>query len=173
MLESINEVLENQILDEVRGSAAFSLMFDETTDISCTEQMVIHARYIDAAGEVSVKFLKILDALQVEPTDMNEIDYCIITLDARTISGRVTDFIEENDLKYEKLSGIGTDGAPVMTGKTNGAVKRIIGRQCEKQKDILMPQKPVRMVVGQHCSAHKLNLVAKHAANDFPVITNF
>ena len=104
---------------------------------------------------------------------MNELDDCVITLNANKIAEKVTDYIEQNNLEYQKLCGIGTDGAPVMTGKTNGAVKQIIDRQCDKQQDVHFPQKPIAMAIGQHCSVHKLNLVARHAANVFPVITNF
>ena len=159
--------------DNTKLTDAFSLMFDETTDISCIEQMVIHERYINSTGDVCVKYMKILDALEIGSTDMNELDDCVITLNANKIAEKVTDYIEQNNLEYQTLCGIGTDGAPVMTGKTNGAVKQIIDRQCDKQQDVHFPQKPIAMAIGQHCSAHKLNLVARHAANVFPVITNF
>ena len=99
----------------------------------------------------------------------NELDERVITLNATTISKKVTDFIEENSLEYSKLSGIGTDGATVMTGRENGAVKKIIDHQVEKQKDIRIPLK----AVGQHCAAHKLNLAASQAGNVFPEIVKF
>ena len=60
-----------------------------------------------------------------------------------------------------------------MTGRLNGAVKKIIDRQCEKQKDTNDPHKPVALAIGQYCAAHKLNLAAKQAGTNFPVIQKF
>ena len=175
----------------MKASETYSLMFDKTTDCATIEQMVIHARYVKKNGELCVKYLKILDALDnkekpaaaaatdghdgnAESDDdivmeENELDERVVTLNATTISKKVTDFIEENSLEYSKLSGIGTEGASVMTGRENGAVKKIIDHQVEKQKDVRIPVK----AVGQHCAAHKLNLVASQAGIVFPEIVKF
>ena len=56
------EVTETDI-NEVKASETYSLMFDETTDCATIEQMVIHTRYMKKHGELCVKYLKILDAL--------------------------------------------------------------------------------------------------------------
>ena len=183
MLECISEVIENDILDNIRKSEGYSIMFDETTDVSVIEQLVIHSRYIDQNGDVQVKFLKILDALAKDDdtdtnvdndgTDMNELDIGIISLNADTIRRKVTNYIEDNDLPYSTLRGIGTDGAAVMTGKRNGAVKQIIERQKDKQVDTKDPNKLISQAVGAHCAAHKLSLAAKQAGNEFLVIQKF
>ena len=104
----------------MKASETYSLMFDETTDCATIEQMVIHARYMKKNGELCVKYLKILDALdnkekpavaaatdghdgngESESDDDiskedNELDERVITLNTTTISKKVTDFIEEN-----------------------------------------------------------------------------
>ena len=87
------------------------------------------------------------------------------------VANKVTDYVEENNLEYHKLTGIGTDGAAVMTGKVNGAVKIIIDRQTEKQKVEVSVM--VVKAIGHHCAVHKLNLAASHAGNAFPVIARF
>ena len=88
-LECINEVLEQEILSELKASKHFSLMFDETTDCSVIEQLVIHCRYITESGDVRVRYCKILDALAKDSrptgTDLDELDDHIITLNASTI----------------------------------------------------------------------------------------
>ena len=143
-------------------------MFDETTDVSTIEQMIIHARYMNENGEVTTKFMKILDCLESNDCecDANEIS-TTISLNADKISGLIVNFIEENDLSYEKLVGLGTDGAAVMVGKENGAVKKIVDRQISKQNA------NVCKALGQHCAAHKLNLAASKAGNYFPPIVRF
>ncbi|KAJ8043431.1 hypothetical protein HOLleu_10511 [Holothuria leucospilota] len=60
-----------------------------------------------------------------------------------------------------------------MTGKTNGAVKKIIDRQAHKQEDEKNPHKLINRAVGEHCAAHKLNLAAKQSGKDFPIIQRF
>ena len=64
MLLCLSELIEKRILTEIKESDSYSLMFDETTDISTIEQMVIHCRFIDGNGEVCIKYLKILDVLE-------------------------------------------------------------------------------------------------------------
>lgn len=66
MIFAISEVIEMRILKEVRESSHFALMLDETTDCTVTEQLVVHARYIDNAGELKSHFLKVIDTLQPE-----------------------------------------------------------------------------------------------------------
>ena len=207
MLICLSELIETNILKEIKKSDSYSLMFDETTDISVTEQMVIHSRFIDGNGDVCIKYLKILDALEFTKskdkqqqdgdsdtesandgdesdddvqtqTDMFELDtdaiqIPVISLNADTICGKVADYIESNDLKYENLRGLGTDGAAVMTGKRNGAVKQIIDRQQDKQKDKHKPSKLTNKAIGAHCAAHKLNLAAKQAGTEFPIVQRF
>ena len=145
-------------------------MFDETTDISTIEQMVIHARYVDENGKVVTKFLKILDCLdpQLDGYDGD----VTISLNAMQIADTVTNFIDEKQLPYDKLVGLGTDGAPVMVGSKNRAVKKIVEIQEAKQKEQRGCDNAVK-AVGQHCAAHKLNLAASKAGNEFPPIVRF
>ena len=42
-------------------------MFNETTDVSTVEQMVIHGRYVNGSGEVATRFLKIVDVTSRRP----------------------------------------------------------------------------------------------------------
>ena len=123
-LLALSDIVEMEILSELRQAKYYSLMFDETTDISTIEQMVIHARYVDENGKVVTKFLKILDCLDPQ-LDGNDGDVTI-SLNATQIADTVANFIDEKQLPYDKLVGLDTDGAPVMVGSKNGAVKKIV-----------------------------------------------
>ena len=101
MLYAMSDLIEDRILDDLKKSNFFALMFDETTDCSVIEQLVIRTRCIDS--------------------------------NATNIANQVKDFVMSKQLMFSKLVGIGTDGAPVMTGKHNGAVKQIIDFQKEAQ----------------------------------------
>lgn len=135
-------------------------MFDETTDVSTIEKMVIHTRYVDTQGEVVTMFLKILDCLEGG-------EKVALTLNAETIAGKVTSYMDDKELDYKKLVGLGTDGAAVMVGKQSGAVKKILDKEVSKQPGTDNPYR----ALGQHCAAHKLNLAASRAGNSFPQIS--
>ena len=164
MLYALSGTIEKEVLDELRQSESYALMFDETTDCSVTEQMVIHCRFLDSKGKLQVRFLKVIDALVSADKSNTE---SVVSLNADVISKCVTDYIEQNQLDYGKLRGIGTDGAAVMIGSKNGAVKKI----CEHQ---LNSQGPLKCeAVGQHCSAHRLNLAVSQAGDRVQVIKSF
>ena len=72
------------------------------------EQMVIHGRYINDNEQVTTKFLKVMDCLE---TENEEKESLLICLNSEKIAGKITGFIEKEKLPYEKLVGLGTDGA--------------------------------------------------------------
>ena len=168
-LQCMSEIIENDIIDKLRQSKHFSLLFDETTDCAVIEQMVIRGRFIDSDGTLHVKFLKVLDALKPEVEGDNT-DDGIISLNAQNISQRVKKFIENKELDYACLRGLGTDGAAVMTGRVNGAVKRIQNAQLAAQ---IGPVESKCEAIGSHCAAHKLNLAVSQAGDHIPYVKKF
>lgn len=69
---------------------------------------------------------------------------------------------------FSNLVGLGTDGASVMTGRLNGAVKKIVDFQLNAQS---APSKCE--AVGVHCAAHKLSLAASQAGDKVPYVKKF
>lgn len=88
MVYVMSDLVENQILDDLKKSKFFALMFDETTDCSIVEQLVIRTRFIAPDGNLQVGFLKLLDALK--PTECedeeNPTNEHIVSLNATNIS---------------------------------------------------------------------------------------
>ncbi len=77
----------------MKKSNHFSLMIDESTDCTVTEQLVLHGRYIDLeTGELKSHYLKVLDvlepAVQAVHTGSSESNPSI-SLSAETIANRV------------------------------------------------------------------------------------
>ena len=58
MIYIISEVIENNILNEMKNSNLFSIMLDESTDCSVIEQLPIHGRYISPTGKLKCHYLK-------------------------------------------------------------------------------------------------------------------
>ena len=119
MLYCISDVVESDIILELKQSQHFSIMFDETTDVSIIEKMVIPSCYLEDKGQLQVRYLKVLDALDGIP------ESSAITLSGKTIASQIIIYCESNNLDYCRMRGIGTDGASTMTGKVNGAIRLI------------------------------------------------
>ena len=130
MLYAMSEVLETKLINKLLEANHYSLLFDETTDCSVKEQMIVRARYV-VAGLISVKFLKI-----IEPLATTAGQDPVVTLSGKNIVQNVIDFMDSKNLSYSKLRGLGTDGAAVMTGRVNGAVQRITNKQLESRPEI-------------------------------------
>ncbi|KAM3838264.1 zinc finger protein 862-like [Diretmus argenteus] len=69
---------------------------------------------------------------------------------ANTIMTAIHDIIDQKGIPQDKIFGLGTDGAAVMTGRQNGVAKQL----CDT-----MP-----WLVTVHCAAHRLALVCKDAS---------
>ena len=60
MLCSIAHVIGKPILLEIRNSPTYTVMIDETTDLTVTSQMIMYIRYIDNKKKVSVNTINLL-----------------------------------------------------------------------------------------------------------------
>ena len=68
----MSEVVETKILNDLRASNHYALMFDETTDCTTIEQMVIRVLFVDPSGNFEVRFVKILDCLESDIVGSNK-----------------------------------------------------------------------------------------------------
>ena len=85
----------------MQASPFFSLLIDETTDVSILKQMIIYGRYI-CKGEAKIRFLGV-----VELPDGAAV----------TITDALLQFCGEMELNIQKqLCGLGSDGASVTLG---------------------------------------------------------
>ncbi|XP_025191589.1 uncharacterized protein LOC112591873 [Melanaphis sacchari] len=61
LLDSIGSVIKSQIVKNVQNSTVYSILFDETTDISCIEQLSLTLRYV-INNEIHEEFICFVDA---------------------------------------------------------------------------------------------------------------
>ena len=123
----------------------FSLIADETTDISSIEQLSVLLRYVHLAGQqVTTKELFIM---------MTDVD----DLTGAGLKQKLQTIIVDLGLNYNNLVGLGFDGAANMSGHLSGA-------QALFRNDL-----PHAFYV--HCFAHKLSLVLV-SSTKFPPIQN-
>ena len=161
MVSILSEVIENKILSCVNNSDHIAIMFDESTDCTVTEQLVIHCRYIEKdTGKLKSHFLKVIDALGPCESAEDEGDLPrAVSLNADTITAHIHKYLTDIKLDMKKVRGIGTDGASTMMGFRNGVVAQL---------------KRIRpSAIGVHCAAHRLNLASSQAGDAVPYVKKF
>lgn len=126
------EVLRTNLVIAANNSIGFSILADETADISGTEQLSIGVRFVDLECEKMIReeflgFIKLSD------------------MSASAISSSIINQCQKFGLNLDKLLGQGYDGCSTMAGKDNGVQAKIRN---------LYPK-----AAFVHCSSHRLNLV--------------
>ncbi|XP_067127424.1 52 kDa repressor of the inhibitor of the protein kinase-like [Centruroides vittatus] len=137
------DVLKEDIIKEVKEAEAYSVLADETADISGTEQLSIGLRYFhEKNNEVQEVFVGFVE---------------LKGLDAKSIAQTIDEFLTKEKLIPVKCVGLGFDGCSTMSGK-KGGVQAILRKKYTK-------------ALFFHCSSHKLNLVINDL-NALPEIRN-
>ena len=136
-------VLEDQLVDKIRSSGKFSLMFDESTDVSVHQNMIMYVRVLEA------------DVLgyTTPGTYFFGID-SLFKANAESIFDKVTEMLQVKGISLSNLCGVSTDGAAVMLGHKSGVVTRL--------------KSEVPGVLATHCIAHRLALSCCTGADAIP-----
>ena len=131
----INEMsadIESVVLDKIRISNKFALQLDESTDISGHAQLLANMCFFN---ENTIRENFLFCKTLPEKTTGEEIF-------------RVTSkYLEKGGLKWGNCTGVCTDGAVAMVGRTKGFVSRVK----DKNPDVIIT----------HCFLHREALVAR------------
>ncbi|UYV67142.1 hypothetical protein LAZ67_4004063 [Cordylochernes scorpioides] len=100
--------LNDQIKEKSSCFEAFSIACDESTDIGGVAQLAVFFRACDTDFNI---FEELLELVPMHGTTTGE-----------DIFNCVYDLLQKYNLPQSKLTSVATDGAPSMTGKTNGFV---------------------------------------------------
>ena len=136
-------VVDEELGKPLEKRSFFSLMVDESTDIATTQTLIIYVRFV-SNGEVTTLFVE-LAKLAGGTTEQ--------------IVDSLLEVMETRHLPMEKLFGIATDGASVMTGTRSGVKTRMKGRN------------PFMLSI--HCIAHRLALASGQAADNIPYLKKY
>lgn len=134
LIKALAISVKRVIKKEIQESKIFSILLDETTDVSHTEQVSFVVRYVHNM-KIKERFIQVCN---VHSTSGDALENLVMTL------------LEENYLKIENIWGQGYDGAANMSGHYKGLQSRILR------------QNPKALYV--HCQAHCLNLVLVESA---------
>ena len=142
-----NEILSIMALKVLREivcqlqSSVYTVMIDETTDISNTEQVVLVFRWVDNALNVHKEFVGL---------------YQTKCTDAQALVHVIKDTLLRFNLKLNLCRGQCYDGASAMSGTKKGVAK------------ILSDEEP--RAVYTHCNGHALNLAVNDTIRQSPVM---
>jgi hypothetical protein len=134
IVAACNGLILAKLVERVNSAKGFTVLADETTDISGTEQFSLCARYVDPDGNIREDFLQFVPVTDVSGEGL-----------ASVIVNSLTEF----GLNLAYLRGQGYDGAGAMSGKLNGVQARI--------------RSMYPLAVYVHCASHSLNLAISDA----------
>ena len=118
----------------------FSLIIDETTDVSTLKQLVLLVRYYDCDVQKTIdKYLTLL-----------EVNDCT----AKGIFDSLVHYFQQQKIPFENLVGFASDNASVMMGKKGGV-------------QFLLKQKVPSLYI-QGCVCHSMHLCASKACLELP-----
>jgi hypothetical protein len=143
IVQCFAEEILHSILQDIGGDV-FSLLVDESRDVSCKEQMAIVLRYVDNFGDVKESFVGLV---HVKNTTSANLKSCIDSLFAKL------------KLSLKQVRGQGYDGASNMRGEFNGL------------QSLVMRENSSAYYV--HCFAHQLQLVVVAVVRKHTPISNF
>ena len=141
----LGKMIKEHVVKRVLKSNCFGLLCDEVCDISCKEQLITFIKFVDPTGRVTTEFLALDDVLE----DFH-------SANAEAIKSVVIKQLEESKLDVKKLTGLGSDGASVWTGKQNGVASLL--------------RKESKVMLNVHCICHRLALACGDANNDVAYI---
>ncbi|XP_066982800.1 zinc finger MYM-type protein 1-like [Macrobrachium rosenbergii] len=137
-------MIKTEIVNEAKEAKFFSIIVDETKDVSKTEQLSLIIRYCYKEN-LYESFLDFKAAFQ---------------LDANALTHEILNVLKRHEIYFKaNLVGQGFDGVSVMSGRHKGVAARI------KQ------EAPFAFYV--HCHAHRLNLVLVDVIKSLPDASQF
>ncbi len=134
------------ILREIRSKVAdkwFTIMVDETTDLSNTEQMVFCLRYVDDQFDVHEEVIGL---------------YSLVSTSADSIVFTIKDILLQLNLRLDMCRGQCYDGASTMSGRRSGVSTQIAG---------IEPR-----ALYTHCYGHALNLAIQDAIKGVKIMAD-
>ena len=143
LLSVMGSIVLERISIEVQEAQYYSLLVDETKDVSKTEQISIMVRYA-LNGSVYERFLGYVAAKE---------------LNAEALVGYITSFLNKVGLSLQNCVCQCYDGASVMSGECAGVQAKV--REIAPQATYI------------HCCAHRLNLVLVDCVKETPVAEDF
>ncbi|XP_050545738.1 zinc finger MYM-type protein 1-like isoform X3 [Daktulosphaira vitifoliae] len=140
------KIIQDQLAYKINQAKCFSVLVDETTDISRIEQLSLCIRYLESNLNVekdqTINYVVKEDFLQFVP---------VHSTTGQNLATVILDNLKNLGINCDYLLGQGYDGAVAMSGNFKGV------------QSIIIKTHPAALYV--HCSIHSLNLALAHSSN--------
>ena len=144
-VDAIAKVLEMELESKLAASPAVTVLADESTDIAVNKRLVLYAQITNPQTmQVSTEYIT-----NVKITEGT----------GEAIADEIYRQLALRGVASDKIMGLGSDGASVMTGKGKG----VTGMMLRKNPHL----------VNVHCVAHRLALCTSQAAENLPALKDF
>ena len=132
LVDELTNDIECQVLQKMQVSPFFAIQCDEMTDVAQMSHLLVYVRFVGSTTiEEEMLFCRPLETTTKAEDGLKLVD----------------PYFHEKDMKWERLGGVCTDGAPAMLGCRSG----FIAKTKQKNPD----------VVGTHCVIHREALASK------------
>lgn len=122
LITCCGDIITETILNQVKNAKYYSVIFDETTDISHTEQLSLNLRYLHK-NEIREDFVKFVDAFDnISAISPDQDPNSEQRLTGEALGKIVLKLLQELSLDLNNCVGIGTDSCSVMSSEAIGAV---------------------------------------------------
>ncbi|KAJ8945221.1 hypothetical protein NQ314_009290 [Rhamnusium bicolor] len=136
----IGETEKNELTEKI-SDCPFSLLSDESTDLSCTKSSVIIVRYFgEEKGCIVSQFWDLVQVLKPGKTTV---------ADAEHLYRTIIESLKKRNTPLDNLIGFGSDGCNVMMGGDNLVASRL--------------KRDFPGITVLKCLCHSLYLCASHA----------
>ena len=137
----LGKVVRDTVTNPFSDVRSFGLLCDEANDVANKEQLITFIKFVNpTTGTPNTKFLAASDLLE-KSTSAN----------AATITDAILKQLEESAIDKHKLASFSSDGASVMTGKTNGVAAKL--------------RSEIKPLINVHCICHRLALACADACD--------
>ena len=142
LLDSLAQCSEQHANSQIEQSPVVTVLSDETTDITNKMRLILHAQ--------------LLNPLSLKPSThyLGNIECKDFT--GKGIAESVSSELASCGIEMSRVMSFGSDGASVMTGKTNG-VAALLRRQNPHMRNV-------------HCIAHRIALCLSQATENIPAL---
>lgn len=139
ILQIMSHCVLRDVISDINSNRYFSVIVDETTDVSTREQVAMCVRHVDDNLTISEDFIGLYESSET---------------DAATITDVIKDVFLRCGIPLLNCRGQCYDGAANMVGQFTGVAARIAS---EFPKALFI-----------HCSAHSLNLAVQDCVRAIP-----
>lgn len=139
--ECVAEAIHKEVVQKIREADMYSILIDESTDLSVSKHMVVFVRLVDSDFVPHTYFLKNISVNDPQST-------------ASVLFKFLKEALAEEKIDMKKVYGFGSDGASVMVGKSHSV------------SALMKNENP--HCVNVHCMAHRLNLATSQASKHIP-----